>query len=69
MNTFIRLFIYSVSDSGIITYILTCETGNLVIFTSSLVVRVESFESVYQDYWLDSKMSFLTSKLLCNLYQ
>ena len=47
MNTFIRLFIYSVSDSGIITYILTCETGNLGIFTSSLLVRVESFESVY----------------------
>ena len=32
-----------------------------------LSVRVESFESVYQDHWLDSKMSlFYTSKLLCN---
>ena len=31
----------------------------MVNFTAFIVVRVYSFESVYQDNWLDSKMSFL----------
>ena len=45
---FILLFIYLVSE--------TCEAGYLgiVLGTASIVVRVESFESVYQDNWLDS---------------
>ena len=40
-------------------YLLTCEAGKLGSFTAYIVVRVESFESVYQDHWLDSEMSFL----------
>ena len=45
--------------------------GTYYSLTASILVRVESFESVYQDNWLDSKMSyFYKSKLLCNyIYQ
>ena len=35
-------------------FLLTCEARNLGSITASTVVRVESFESVYQDHWLDS---------------
>ena len=40
-------------------YLLTCEAGNLGSLTSSIEIHVESFESAYQDNWLDSKMNFL----------
>ena len=33
-------------------YLLTCEVCNLGNFTASIVIRVESFESVYEDHWL-----------------
>ena len=51
-----------------------CYVGNLGSITSSIVVRVEPFESVYQDnrLELDSQMSlFYKSKFLCNhiIYQ
>ena len=64
------LFIYLVSESGIITYYLVKLVCNLGSFTASIVVRVESFEIVYQDNWLDSKISIYMSKLLFNhIYQ
>ena len=34
-----------------------CKAGILGNITASIVVRVKSFESVYQDHWIDSKMS------------
>ena len=41
----ILLFIYLFSQSFWYYYLLTCEAGNLCSFTSSIVVRVELFES------------------------
>ena len=53
MNTvFYYLFIYLVSV--FLYYYIACEVVNLGTITSSIVVRVKSFESVHLDNWLDS---------------
>ena len=47
-ESYILLFIYLVSESDISYYLLTFEAGNFGSFTVSIVVRVTSFESVYE---------------------
>ena len=59
MDTIFYYLFIIVSDSGIKIRQLA-EAGNLFFsFSASIVVFVDSFESVYQDHWLDSKMRFL----------
>ena len=49
-----NIIVYNLFNKCIWYYYIACKAGNLGSITASLVVRVDSFESVYQDNWLDS---------------
>ena len=49
-----NIIFHNLLSKWIWQYYIACWAGNLGNITDSIAVRVESFESVYQDNWLDT---------------